>query len=184
MDLQMTRYLHIRHWDYWYGVYHIDGCTPNSAEFIITEDEKGEQPFFHFDITNLAGMEQLLAEDDYIQPNDPSYPDFCAGVDALRKGKIPFLIGGLFFRHYTPPISVCNAPLNRSISLLDIHSPSVPPYYADIFIQESRLLTPDVLVEWVEHLSPTLFHQRFTCQIADIPTEEETRDAHQEDHPL
>ncbi len=182
MDLQTTRYLHIRHWDYWYDVYHIHDRHPNSVEFCITEDEAGEQFFFHFDITNQVGMEQLLTQDDYIKSDDPTYTDFCAKVEALRKGEIPFFVGALFFQHYTPSIQVCNAPLEGTQSLLDIRSPSVPPYYADIFVNEFRPLTPEVLLEWVARLSPTLFHQSFECKIANVPSQEETLHMYAQDH--
>lgn len=184
MDLQITRYIHVRHWDYWYDVHHISGQTPNSVEICITDDMEGNQPFFHLDLCNTSGMERLLEQDEYIDKKDPSYPSFCKRLDALRRGETPFLIGALFFQHYIPPVDICNRPIDEGTSLFDLCSPSMPPYYADIFLHEARPLTPDVLQEWVEKLAPILFHQNFSCKVVDMPSYEESLRAYREDRPV
>lgn len=184
MDSQITRYIHICHWDYWYNVHHISGQAANSVEFRITNDAEGKDQFFHLDLCNIPGMEQLLKQDDYIDQEDPSYPEFYRRMEALKQGNIPFLIGALFFPHYSPSVNICNQPLDEGKSLFEINTPSVPPYYADIFLQETRPLTPDVLLEWLQQLCPVLFHENFIFRMADMPSYEESLRSYREDRPI
>lgn len=56
--MKHTKYLHIHDWNYWWGYYRCgkDWDTFNGAEFSLTEDEAGENSFFHFDFYNLPAV--------------------------------------------------------------------------------------------------------------------------------
>ena len=49
MEQQALKYLQIRHWNYWWGVYLCGTSTPacpNAVEFALTDDKAGSVPFF------------------------------------------------------------------------------------------------------------------------------------------
>ena len=174
MAEKARKYIQIRHWDYWWSVHQCGKPGPNAVEFSLTEDEAGENLFFHFDFYNLMALEQTLREKDFIQPDDPDYPAFCSGAEALRRGELPYFIGGLHYRQFFQDLTFCNQALGAEHSLWDLKSPPAAPYYGVLFAAEPCPLTPDILIKWMERLSKPLFGEAFSFSVAHIPSKEET----------
>lgn len=79
MEQQALKYLQIRHWNYWWGVYQCGTSTPacpNAVEFALTDDKAGSVPFFHFDFYTLPGLREILRDSSFMEPEDPDYPAF------------------------------------------------------------------------------------------------------------
>ena len=53
------------------------------------------------------------------------------------------------------------------------------PYYATIFLQESRFLTPPVICEWLEKLSPVLFGDNAQYEFGHFPDENQTKESYE-----
>lgn len=169
--MEHRKYLHIRDWNYWWGVYRCgEGWEPpNGAEFSITEDEAGENRFFHFDFYNLAALEETLREQDFIEPENPDSPGFLEKARELQRGEREFFLGALYYPNYMPDLASCG----EGVPLLRRLSPQAPPYYGVVFLREERPLTPDVLRQWAEKLSRPLFGEAFSCVLAQVPTRQE-----------
>lgn len=176
MEQQALKYLQIRHWNYWWNVYQcgtsIPAC-PNAVEFALTDDRAGSVPFFHFDFYTLPGLWEILREGSFLTPEDPDYPAFLRKAEDLQLGKIPYFIGGLYYRNFTPYLDFCNQSLSATHTLLDLRAPAVSPNYAVLFLSEVRPLIPEVLTTWMNRLSGTLFGSTFSTAIARTPTREE-----------
>ena len=178
--MKHTKYLRIYDWNYWWGVYRCGGGwkPPDGAEFSITEDEAGENRFFHFDFYNLAALEETLRERDFLEPDSPDCPAFLENAQRLQRGEQEFFLGALYYPNYTPDLESCSrdrAPLLRRLS------PPVPPYYGVVFLREERPLEPEVLRQWVEKLSRPLFGEAFSCVLAHVPTRQETLEQFREE---
>ena len=176
MEQQALKYLQIRHWNYWWGVYQCGTSTPacpNAVEFALTDDKAGSVPFFHFDFYTLPGLREILRDSSFMEPEDPDYPAFLHKTEDLQLGKIPYFIGGLYYRHFTPDLAFCNQPLSSKHTLLDLRAPSASPNYAVLFLSEVRPLIPEVLTTWMTRLSGALFGSPFSAAIARTPTREE-----------
>jgi len=168
----MTKYLQIRHWNYWWGVYgYTDG--PAAVEFSITEDIAGEQFYFHLDIDTLPALKELLKPGEFIDGHDPSFQYFQSRAAELDRGSIDYFVGSLYYKDYMPNMAECNSYQQTKNGIFSIKSPERVPYYADIFIHEEKPLLPDLLTEWMERLSPSLFCEHFTYKIANIPSRED-----------
>ena len=173
------KYIQIRHWDYWRGIYGCNGeAAPNAVEFSLTEDAAGNQLFFHFDFYNLPALRDTLRQGDFIGADHPDYTAFLCKTEDLAKQKIPYFIGGLYYRYFTPDLSFCNPPPSAQKRIADLLSPPAAPYYAVIFLAEENPLTPDVLLSWTQRLSQPLFGRRFFCEIANIPSQEDMMDTY------
>lgn len=177
------KYLHIHDWNYWWGVYHCDEGwdTPNSAEFSLTNDELGEDLFFHFDFYNLASLQQTIQDGEFIAPEQTDYPAFLEQAEQLINGKQDWFIGALYYPDFTPKLDFCNAPSQRQILLSELTSPPMPPHYGVIFLREERPLSSEILVSWAERLSCPLFGYPFSVKMARIPTCQETLQSYQKD---
>lgn len=130
MEQQALKYLQIRHWNYWWGVYQCGTSTPacpNAVEFALTDDKAGSVPFFHFDFYTLPGLREILRDSSFMEPEDPDYPAFLHKTEDLQLGKIPYFIGGLYYRHFTPDLAFCNQSLSSKHTLLDLRAPSAWP---------------------------------------------------------
>lgn len=177
MDQRPLKYVQIRHWDYWWAVYQCGGeepSQPNAVEFSLADTGDGGALFFHFDCYNLSGLYAVIREGELIQVDDPDYPTLLHEAEVLSRGGRDYLIGGLYYRDFTPDLAFCNQPLTPNHTLLDRKAPPVSPYYAVLFLAEERPLTPEVLIWWMIRLSRQLFGEEFSFEIACIPTREET----------
>lgn len=174
----MVKYIQIRHWDYWWGVYEDSGAPaaqPWAAEFSLTDDEAGERVFFHFDLYNLPGLREALRQGDFLPEGHPDRPGFLRRAAALEQGASSYFIGALYYRDFTPDLELCGLPAEKGIPLLDLRSPPASPYCAVIFLAEERPLTPEVLTQWMEQLSRPLFGRAFACRIAHVPSRAEVQ---------
>ena len=170
--MKHTKYLHIHDWNYWWGYYRCgkDWDTFNGAEFSLTEDEAGENSFFHFDFYNLPALHQTIQNGEFIEPESPDHPYFLKQAERLRSGEQDWFVGALYYPHFSPDLAFCNASVRGGAPLKQLPSPAVPPYYGVIFLREERPLSPKVLTHWVERLSQPLFGTPFSCTLADVPT--------------
>lgn len=173
----MTKYLQIRHWDYWRSVYGYARNPVSSVEFSITQDRDGEQLFFHLDMDTLPALEKLLKSGEYIDKNDASYQYFLGRAEKLRQGSMDYFVGALYYKDYTPDMVKCNQYQQAGKDIFSVKSPQQSPYYAWLFIREERPLFPELLAEWMERLSPSLFCEQFTYEIANVPSREDTAEA-------
>lgn len=170
----MTKYLQIRHQDYWWSVYGYTKSPVRGVEFSITEDRAGEQFFFHLDIYTLPALEEeFLAPGEYIDGDNPSFPYFQNKAAMLRQGSIDYFVGCLYYEDIWPDMARCNQYQQDGGSIFSVTSPSRPPYYAVLFIREERSLLPELLIEWMKKISPSLFCEDFDFEIADIPSRED-----------
>ena len=169
----MTKYLQIRHWDYWWGVYGYDN-GPISAEFSITEYNAGEQFYFHFDIYTLPALKELLKPGEFIDKHDPSFQYFQSRAAELDQGSIEYFVGSLYYKDYMPDMTACNQYHQTGNGIFSIKSPERVPHYAVLFIREEKPLLPELLTKWMEKLSPSLFCEHITYEIANIPSCEDT----------
>lgn len=172
IGLKSEKYLHIHDWNYWWCVYHCaDGWdNPDAAEFCLTEDAAGEEFFFHFDFYNLPALRQTIQDGKFMEPESPDYPNFLKQAERLRNGEQDWFVGALYYPHFSPDLAFCNASARNGVTLTQLLSPSVPPYYGVIFLREERPLSPGILTAWVERLSQPLFGVSFSCTLADVPT--------------
>lgn len=166
------KYLHIHDWNYWWGYYRCgEGWDPfNGAEFSLTEDEAGEDRFFHFDFYNLPALNETIREQEFIEPDSPDYPAFLENIRQLRAGERDYFLGALYYPNDRQDLAACS---QSDIPLLERRSTPVPPYYGVVFLREERPLSPEVLTQWVETLSRPLFGQPFSCVLAQVPTFQE-----------
>lgn len=168
----MTKYLQIRHWDYWWGVYGYLDALVSGVEFSITEDRDGEQLFFHMDLYTLPALEEFLKSEEYIEKTDRSFPCFVEMSSALHRGSMEYFIGGLYYRDYWPEIAWCNQFWQEEKRIFSLKSPEREPYYAVVFIREERPLLPKLLLEWVKKMSVPLFRISDDYEIANQPSYE------------
>jgi hypothetical protein len=175
MDYKPEKYLHIHDWNYWWCFYHCadEWDDPDAAEFCLTEDEAGEEFFFHFDFYNLPALHQTIQDGEFMEPESPDYPHFLKQAERLRNGEQDWFVGALYYPNFSPNLAFCNAPVRSSVPLTQLLSPSVPPYYGVIFLREERPLSPEILTAWVERLSLPLFGWAFSCQFAEVPTRQD-----------
>ena len=183
MGFNSEKYLHIHDWNYWWCVYHCaDGWEdPDAAEFYLTEDAAGEKFFFHFDFYNLAALDQIIQDREFVEPESPDYSDFLKQAERLRNGEQNWFVGALYYPRFLPDLAFCNASGRRGIPMTQLLSPSVPPNYGVIFLREERHLSPKILTMWVERLSPPLFGTPFSCTLADVPTRQMAIESFEED---
>ncbi|MBD5136257.1 MAG: hypothetical protein HDT39_09920 [Lachnospiraceae bacterium] len=175
----MTKYLQIRHWNYWWGVYGYAN-DPATIEFSITEDSAGEQFYFHLDIDTLPALKELLKSGEFIDKHDPSFQYFQRKAAELHQGSIDYFVGSLYYKDYMPDMAECNRYQQTENGIFSIKSPEMAPYYAAIFIREEKPLLPALLTEWMERLSPSLFCEHFTYKIANIPSREDVAKSYAE----
>lgn len=175
MDCKPKKYLHIYDWNYWWGYYRCgqDWEPFHAAEFSLSEDEAGETPFFHFDFHNLPALHQTIRDGEFVEPDNPDHPHFLEQARRLRSGEQDWFVGALYYPLFSPEMHFCNASVRSGVPLIQLLSPSVPPYYGVIFLREERPLTPEVLTHWAETLSQPLFGQQFSCTLAQVPSRQE-----------
>lgn len=186
MTQEKIKYIQIFHWDYWYDVYDLyeDGTISCKAvEFSITEDEAGEDFFFHFDFYNLPALRETIQNGEYVEPEKPHYEKFLSQAEGLYRKEYPYFIGSLYYPDFFMDMSSLSGKEleDGEKTIFDYKSPAMSPHYAVVFLGEERPLTPDVLQEWTENLSPILFKEKFSCKIAHIPAKEEALSSYQRD---
>ncbi len=173
----MRKYIHIRHWDYWWEVYGCGTALPaelRAVEFSLTDDEAGERLFFRLDLYNLSGLREQLCDGGLFPPEGPDYPLFLQRAEELALGKAEFFVGALYYPDFTPDLSFCSQPLSAAHRLPDLTAPPAAPVYAAVFLAEDRPLTPEVLESWMTRLSMPLIGQTFSARIAHVPTCQES----------
>ncbi len=180
----IMKYLHIRHWDYWWSFYGLSDDRISGVEFSITDDKAGDQFFFHLDICTLPALDELIKSGEYMDEEDISQPYFIQQAEKLRQGTLEYFAGELFYKDFRPEMSVYNHLLQQGAGIRAVRSPEQAPYYADIFIREKRGLLPPLLTEWMERLSIPLFCQQFRFRMADIPSFHRAKNAFEEDYGL
>lgn len=117
--MKHTKYLHIHDWNYWWGYYRCgkDWDTFNGAEFSLTEDEAGENSFFHFDFYNLPALHQMIQDGEFIKPESPDHPNFLKQAERLRNGEQDLFVGALYYPHFSPDLAFCNTPAQSGAPL-------------------------------------------------------------------
>lgn len=168
----MTKYIQIRHWDYWWGVYGCVDAPVSGVEFSITDDREGDQLYFHLDLYTLPALREFLRPGEFMDKDDNDFPYFCERADGLFKGSEEYFVGSLYYRDYTPGIAGCNQYRQEGTDVFSVKSPERAPYYAVLFIREEKDLLPERLVGWMQRLSLSLFHKQFLYEIANIPSYE------------
>lgn len=168
-DQKDTKYIHIRHWDYWFGVYNIGPYQTdwvNGVEFNLTNDIEGKNIFVHLNLHTLSSLEIIFKDNDYLELDDPLYPQFTKKCQELQIGAINYFIGSLYYQDFHP--SQVERDLKEK-SVFEIKSPSCAPYYADVFINEKNPLLPETLIVWLKRLSMDLFLEDYEFVLADYP---------------
>lgn len=177
-----TKYVQVRHTDYWYGVYGIGKCRrvpPNSVEFSITNDPGGKDFFFHFDFLCFPAMKQMLAENEWLEPDAPQYAGFMQQCTALQEEHMDYFIAGLYY----PEGPALLTPWEHSgRTIFDITQNSVPPEYAVLFLREPQPLLPKVLLRWLARLSPSLFAKPFSFAFPHMPSKESIKEEYLTDY--
>lgn len=183
MNVKPEKFLFIQDWNYWWGVYHCaDGWdTPDAAEFILADDEAGENPFFRLDFYNLPALDRIVQEGEFMEPVNPDYPIFLKQAEQLKAGEHDWFVGALYYPRFSPDLSFCNAPFESNVPLTKLASPPMAPYYAVIFLREEHPLPPEILTAWVERLSQPLFGSSFFCRLARVPTRQEALESYAEE---
>ena len=171
--MKPTKYIHIRHLDYWWGFYNIGNFKNedvSAAEFSLFNDPAGKDFYFHFDFYTLPALENILAENEFIEADSSDYPYFLEKCRKLQNGALDHFVGALYYEDYRPTIKDCE--LGEG-SLFDKKSPNSSPYYAIMFIKENQPLLPELLVKWLEQLSATFFGAYLGFELANVTSEEE-----------
>lgn len=169
----MQKYIHIRHWNYWWEVY---GCGavipagPHTVEFSLTSDEAGSAQFFRLDLCNLSGLRDALWDDGLYPAEHPDHALFLQRAEDLALGKSDFFVGALYYPDFTPALAFCSQPLAEGRRILDLKAPAAAPCYAAVFLAEDRPLMPEILENWMARLSQPLFGQSFTARIVRTPS--------------
>ena len=88
----------------------------DAAEFYLTEDAAGEKFFFHFDFYNLAALDQIIQDREFVEPESPDYSDFLKQAERLRNGEQNWFVGALYYPRFLPDLAFCNASGRRGIS--------------------------------------------------------------------
>ena len=140
MGCKSKKYLHIHDWNYWWGYYRCgkDWDPFHAAEFSLSEDETGEEPFFHFDFHNLSALHQTIRDGEFVEPDNPDHPHFLEQARRLRSGEQDWFVGALYYPLFSPEMHFCNASVRSGVPLTQLLSPSVPPYYGVIFLREEN----------------------------------------------
>ena len=160
-----------RHSDYVWEVYGLgDYAPPCYLELACYEDEvrmAGRDEFFHFDIGNLEAVE-WYEEDEFRSEADRTC--YLAQAARLKAGEIEYFVSHLF---YDPPMAedhyrFLGRPLPNGQTLFDTRNGAgISPWYVYVFVREERPLTPGVLAEWFERLSPALFGDHRSYRIPE-----------------
>lgn len=181
MSIQ-TKYVRVRHWDYWWSVYQLmKENEPQCVELSLTDDMEGEKHFFHFDFYNLPALQNLIDEDEYMEPESPDYPMLLEKVEALKKGELEYFVGALYYEHFSPNLGFCNQTLAEGKTVFDAQAPVAVPYYGVLFLREEQPLVPEVLKSWIEHLAQPFFGQSFDVEFVDVPPREQAETSYKQD---
>lgn len=172
------KYIQIRHWDYWWCVYGCVDAPVSGAEFSITDDKAGNELYFHLDLYTLPALREYIISGEFIEKDDKNFPYFQKCADQLLSGSIDYFVGGLYYRDDTFDLARYNQFWQEKKTVFSVKSPERVPYYAALFICEEEDLLPDRLVDWMQRLSPSLFHESFYYEIADMPSYERAAEAH------
>lgn len=186
MSKSALKYIQIRHWDYWWSVYQCGGASPacpNAVEFSLTDDREGKTLFFHFDLYNLSGLQDILRENTFIETDHPDHAAFLHKAKALERGEISYFIGALHYPGFMPDLAFCNQILTPECTLLELKAPPTAPYYAVLFLKEDRPLIPEVLNHWMTRLSHLLFGQDISFEMVNVPTRAEALESWQTETP-
>ena len=179
--VRILKYIQVRHMDYWWGVYNVGEFKQeyiDGLEFSLTNDSKGEELFFHFDLWNLPCLEQMIAEEEFMEKGDPDYDLLLHQYNALKNHETDFFIADLFYfdeKHENGYgyLSLGKCRLNGN-SIFELRNKNnEKPYYGVIFINESEALIPEKVIKWMEKLSTELFQENFQLQFANIPNKNE-----------
>jgi hypothetical protein len=177
--------------DYWWNIYGIGICKPEDAaavEFSVTDDEEGENRFFHFDLLNLPCLEEMITTGECVKKDDPDYDLFLHRYSTLKNGEVDYFIGYLFYpaeKHGEGYSFYSFKHLNEHSlsgkSIFEIkNKKNEPPYYVSVFVNEADALTTEKIIEWTKKLSQKMFLTTFDLQLAGIPDKNEALLCYQE----
>ena len=177
-----TKYIHIRHWDYWWATYQLlEQNKPDSVEFSITNDKEGEDLFFHFDFYNLPALQNMMDADEYMERENPDYPVFEQKVEALKTGKLDYFVGSLYYPAFFPCLEFCNQPFAGGKTIFDAKAPVAAPDYAILFVREYKPLALETLKKWIERLTEPLFGEKYVYEFIDVPTKAQAQASYREE---
>lgn len=171
--MKQTKFIHIRHLNYWWGVYNIGKFKSedvSAAEFSLFNDPAGENFYFHFDFYTLPAIGNMLAENEFMEADSSEYPCSLEKCRKLQNEELDYFVGALYYENYHPTIKDCE--LGEG-SLFDKKSPNSSPYYAVVFLNEKQPLLPELLVRWLERLSSAFFGEYLSFELANVPSKEE-----------
>ncbi len=166
------KYIQIRHMNYWWHIhdiepFRIDGA--NEIEFSITEDKEGDNLFFHLDFYNLSSLVDMIKKEEFMEKENPEYNNFIQRYHRLKNGESEYFIGAIYYKDHYPTLQECE--LNGRC-IFDLKSPTLEPYYAVVFLNENKPLTPEKVMNWIEKLSKDFFKQSIDYEIAELITKE------------
>ena len=92
-------------------------------EFSLTDDREGKTLFFHFDLYNLSGLQDILRENTFIETDHPDHATFLHKAKALERGEISYFIGALHYPDFMPDLAFCNQILTPECTLLELKAP-------------------------------------------------------------
>lgn len=170
------KFIQIRHWDYWFHYYDIGDYKYkelDGVEFCITNDYKGDDFVFYFDVYNMNALEYMIGQDEFIEKEDKEYDYFINRYQEMKNNKIKYFIGSLYYESYSPNIKLCNFELKDNKTILDLKSPNYSPHCAVIFINDRHPVSLDVLYEWVGNIYKSLFKEDSEFKVVNIPTYEQ-----------
>lgn len=122
-----------------------------------------------------------MAKNEFIELDSPDYPRFLKKCRALQNGELDYFVCSLYYEAYHPTLKDCEL---GERALFDMKSPSIPPYYAVVFIRENQPLLPELLVKWLERLSVEFFAASFDFVLANTPSKEEADEEYQKNGSL
>lgn len=171
---KVIKYIHIRHWDYWFSVYKIGPYQTHGikgVEFNLTDDKEGNIIFYHLALHTIPSLDDIILDNNYLGLDDSMYPLFMRKCHELHDGDVDYFIGS---RYYHPS---SNENYSTVPPVVQIKTSSYISHYSDIFIKDKEPLLPDTLILWLQRLSMELFIDEYEFILTDVPDHEMAVDA-------
>lgn len=160
-----TKYIQIRHQDYWEAFYDLKPGQIRDVEFNLSNDSAGENIFFWLELFNKSYCNEQGAFDDDYYPEDLS-----ALVDAFNMDEIPFFVSAVYYP--TPEKTSVYRPDDFLGKTIFDMKRLATPYYSHIAVAEEEGLLPERLIYWLSVLSIPLFGEQFQFEFSEIPSQE------------
>lgn len=176
------KYINIYHADYWYSYYNIGNFKINdinSVKLSILNTKNEYDIFFNIDFYNIKGIEDIIKDDEYIEKGDINYDYFISQYELLKKGKIKYFIGSIYYPHYYRDIKNCNLDNN---SIFELTSTNLKHYYCVIFTNEQNSLTPENIIKLLDYISLDLFKEKFNFEMYDYFDKNKAQELYNKDY--